>query len=329
MKKTILTVGAAIATAALFGSPAFAVATLELPATDQMFIIDCDSHPGQIWKVTDSTTGAVEPFGTPADGADGCAYAGGYDPTTGFGHWVNGDEVSIGKFDVETGDAEIIDVAGDATDIWQLAVGSDGTAIMQPNTPPYDLHAIDLETGVTTALVNGSMGGVWGFLAFNPATDEFLYFVHVSGGIDVYTVDPTDGSQTPIGSILQADVPREDNPCGEDTGNNIDQFAIDSNGNYWIQMDGWMSDMFVYDANADVWSYNGYTHDATSELYPADNACGTSAFYQMGYVIAYDNGAADSGLADTGVDYGTLMGSIAAASVAIAIGAGMRRRNRV
>lgn len=311
----------ALATAA----PAAAVDAMTLPEGDTMYFVDCDMHPGMVWEIVDETISAAVSISDTIDGADGCAYSGGYDVANNDLYWVDGNVGAIGRHDLETGTSELIEISGDAADIWQLAIDSDGTAIMETNSAPYGFYSIDLETGVTTT-IDGDIGP-WGFLTYNPMTDEFMHFINGNGVVDVYTVNVEDGTQTLLESLDTDDFPTVDNACenGNQTGSSFDEVVIDSEGKYWIQMDGSYSDMVVYDPATETYSYNGQIHDQNAEFYPADNWCDMAAFYQMGMILAYGGGE-DSELADTGADANVVLGLAVAATVALVVGGFAARR---
>lgn len=295
-----------------------------------MYYIDCESNAGMVWEVVDETTSAAVSISGTLDGADGCAYSGGFDVANNAIYWADGNYGHIGKYDLDTNSAELIEISGDAADIWQLAISANGTAIMESNGsgPGYGFYSIDLETGVTTT-IDDTIGS-WGYLAYNPANDSFMHFVRADGDIDVYSINPEDGTQTFLNTLSSTEFPRVTNACGNnDTGASFDQVVIDSNGNYWIQMDGSYSDMVVYNPTTESYSYNGQVHDHEAEIYPADQWCGVSAFYQMGMILTYGNDTADPGLADTGIDGKAVAGLTAVGAVALVAGGfAMRRRRR-
>lgn len=319
MNKFAISAGAAIAVASLSVAPAFA-ATISLPSNQTMFYVDCDSNNGQMWQVTDSATSAAKPVGTPLADLGSCGYSGGYDPTSGFGYYVDSTGAIV-KFLPATGEQTLIPLSGDTDQAFQIAISEDGTALIENGRHFY---SVDLTTGETVVLVNQPQTG--GYLTYNSSTGEFLVFEASGFDYTVSTVDPSNGSTSQIGTLDHLDFPVQTNLCGdEDTGSGLDQVIIDGSGNYWLQMDGSLSDMVVYNPNTDEWSYNGQVHDETATIYATDNFCGTAGFYQMGMIITPLVTEPES-LAETGISADAFAGGALVSAVLMATGVAIRRR---
>ena len=338
MKKIASTIAAVFAASAFIAAPAMGTPT-SLPSGDGLFAVDYDAHAGMPWKVTDPTTGASESLDPSYAGVVQAAWGGAYDPTTEL-VWVvvavPGSARDLQSFDVSTGATTLLELTGDIdTDndrAWQVAIDRSGNSWVLSNFN-NKLYTVDLDTGVTTRVSDAQVTPDWGFLSFDPHTNDVVY-VDVDGS-DTYvvsTLNTTTLALTPRFSFAKSSIPRVATPrLDRQSGNTPDSLAIDSAGNFWWQMDnGFDSDIAVYSPATDSWTTNGYLFDVAHAVYPADYYFGTSAFYSSAYVIAYDLPPAEPNtpteLASTGVDAGVTLGAMAFGIVTVAAGVAIRRR---
>lgn len=303
MKKALALAAGILISAA--STPAFAVASLELPNDDVLFIVECDNsvNDNQLYSVdavAATVTAVGDGQGAPSED-DSCASQGAQLPGTDWFYYVDWDGGGVdylNRNNLVTGDVEVIGaltVDGvNENNVLSLAIGPDGSAYVLT----YDeCYSIDLETGdltlVSTPDFYGEYSGYpYGF-AYDYVTEKF--YVVEDGDGALYEFDPESGNKVELDYNGDWDVL---------------SMSFDSAGNLWANGFGnYVATMALGDfGDSDAWV-------ESSDLTPSVDS--------ESIWVSFDPPAEE--LADTGFGVAPL-GALGALTVAGGVALAVRRR---
>lgn len=249
-----------------------------------------------------------------------------YNPVDGCAYWFKGNFPTVlYKTDISTGISTVvgnISLGGGNPFVETLAIDSDGNGyIIADDAGTATLYSLDLSTAsmtvinvVNTLINSGNSQFNVRAIAYNPA-DGLIYAINdESGDMQLTTVNLTGTTVTDLGAKAGNN--------GDDPG----QWSIltfDSAGTMWSTEPS----NGLWKATPASWTTTGSTLASTQAL-ATDSQ---NSYIFVAYTVPDDSngGSEGSGLANTGMNNGLLVGSVGLALVAMLVGAGLitaRRR---
>lgn len=204
-----------IAVAVLAGSAPAAAdpAPVNLPATDVVHVVECDTaggalQPLQVLSVA-LPAATLTPLGGGSPTSAGCSYDATIDPTSGIAYFIASDD-TLWSFDTASTTSALIGTFRLATD--EAATRQLVAIAIDPRGDAYgiessgQLHALDLSTAKIRPIGAPPVPRpVINTLAAHPVTGE-LYAVTYGGDLGLYRYDTGSGAFTLVTTITQRDI---------------------------------------------------------------------------------------------------------------------------